>query len=63
MSTAPYLAVADAIRSEIVRKKLAPHSRLPSEPDLVKLHGVARATVHRALAKLQDEGLIYSQFV
>ena len=61
MSTAPYLAIADAIRREIVRKKLAPHTRLPSEPDLVKLHGVARATIRRALAKLQEEGLVYSR--
>jgi DNA-binding GntR family transcriptional regulator len=61
MSTAPYLAIADAIRGEIVRRKLAPHSRLPSEPELVKRHRAARATIRRALAKLREDGLIYSR--
>jgi GntR family transcriptional regulator len=56
-----YLDIADAIRQEIVANSLAAHTRLPSEPELVAKYGVARATVRRALAKLQDEGLIYSK--
>lgn len=61
MKTAPYLAIASALRSHIVNAGLAPHTKLPSEPELVRRHGVARATVRRALAKLQDEGLIYAK--
>jgi GntR family transcriptional regulator len=61
MMNPPYLAIADAIRTEILRRKLVPHSRLPSEPELAKHHRAARATIRRALAKLQEEGLIYSR--
>jgi GntR family transcriptional regulator len=56
-----YLDIANAIRREILSQNLPAHSRLPSEPDLVMRHGVARATIRRALAALQDEGLIYSR--
>lgn len=56
-----YLDIADALRKEVVRGRLAPHSRLPSEPELVRRYGVARATVRRALAQLQSEGLIYTR--
>jgi GntR family transcriptional regulator len=40
---------------------LPPHTRLPSEHELVETYGVARATVRRALARLQEEGLVYSR--
>src|SRR6266545_8296644 len=56
-----YLRIADAIRSEIVSRPLPAHTKLPSEPALVRKHRAARATVRRALAKLQDEGLIYAR--
>jgi len=61
MKTAPYLAIADSIRKDIASKSLRPHSRLPSESELVKRFRVARATVRRTLAKLQDERLVYSR--
>jgi GntR family transcriptional regulator len=60
-NTAVYLDLADAIRRDIVSQELPPHTRLPSEPELVQKYGVARATIRRALAKLQQEGLIYSR--
>src|SRR5437899_12079572 len=56
-----YLEIADAMRDEIVSQGLAVHTRLPSEPELAIKYGAARATIRRALAKLQDEGLIYSR--
>jgi GntR family transcriptional regulator len=56
-----YLDIADAIRRDILSQELAPHTRLPSEPELAVKYRAARATVRRALAKLQDEGLIYSR--
>ncbi|MFB3826058.1 MAG: GntR family transcriptional regulator [Bryobacteraceae bacterium] len=55
----PYLEIAAVIRKEIL--SLAPHTRLASEPELVRRFGAARATIRRALAKLQQEGLIYSR--
>jgi GntR family transcriptional regulator len=61
MDAAPYLAIAESIRNEIATKHLPPHARLPSESELVKRYGKARATIRRALAKLQDERLIYSR--
>lgn len=60
-NAAVYLEIADAIRQEIVNRKLPVHTKLPSEPELAIKYGAARATVRRALAKLQDEGLIYSR--
>jgi GntR family transcriptional regulator, N-acetylglucosamine utilization regulator len=61
-STSPvYASIADAIRHDIVSRGLPAHTRLPSEPALVRKYRAARATVRRALAQLQDEGLIYSK--
>jgi GntR family transcriptional regulator len=60
MSKGPvYQAIADAIRKDISRRRLAPHTRLASEPELARLHGAARETVRRALATLAEEGVIY----
>src|SRR5437667_146177 len=56
-----YLEIADAIRHEILSKELPVHTKLASEPELAIKYGAARATIRRALAKLQDEGLIYSR--
>ena len=49
------------LRNDILSQALEPHTRLPSEPELSKRFGAARATVRRALAKLQEEGLIYAK--
>lgn len=54
-----YRTIADSLRREILTRKLPPHSRLPSEPELARRFGAARETVRRALARLQQEGLIY----
>jgi GntR family transcriptional regulator len=56
-----YLDIANSIRHEIISKGLPVHTKLPSEPELAIRYGAARATIRRALAKLQDEGLIYSR--
>ena len=60
-NTSVYLDIANSIRHEIISKGLAVHTKLPSEPELAIKYGAARATIRRALAKLQDEGLIYSR--
>jgi GntR family transcriptional regulator len=54
-----YLAIADALCEEIANRKMSPHTRLPSEPVLVRRYGSARETVRRALAKLQEDGVVY----
>jgi DNA-binding GntR family transcriptional regulator len=56
-----YLDIAQSIRKDIQKRGLGPHARLPSEPELARKFRAARATVRRALAKLQDDGLIYSR--
>ena len=56
-----YLDIAESIRNDIEKRRLGAHARLPSEPELVRKFGAARATVRRALAKLQNDGLIYSR--
>jgi GntR family transcriptional regulator len=56
-----YVMIAETIRKEIITRPLKPHTRLPSEPELTQRFGAARETVRRALAQLQDEGLIYSR--
>lgn len=54
-----YTDIAAAIRNEILSENLPANARLPSESALVERYGAARATVRRALAKLEEEGLIY----
>lgn len=61
MKSAPYVLIANSIRREIASKSLLPHSRLPSESQLVQRFGVARETVRRAMARLRNERLIYSR--
>ena len=56
-----YIQITEALRQDIIKENLPPHSRLPSEIELMKKFGVARATIRRALARLQDEGLTYSR--
>lgn len=54
-----YTDIAEAMRQAILSENLPAHHRLPSEFELVARYGAARATVRRALAKLEEEGLIY----
>ncbi|MEU0239703.1 GntR family transcriptional regulator [Nocardiopsis sp. NPDC006198] len=53
-----YHQIADALRSRITSKELAPGDAIPSEAALGKEFGVARTTVRRALAELESERLI-----
>ena len=61
MSGQRYLAIAESIRKTILSKRMPPHTRISSEAQLVKEFHVARATVRRALARLQEERLVYSR--
>lgn len=50
--------VADQLRAAVDRGELAPGSRLPSEFELARRHGVNRHTVRAAIASLAAEGLL-----
>jgi GntR family transcriptional regulator len=51
--------LSDWLRERITSSHYATHDQLPSEHDLGELAGVSRITVRRALATLENEGLIY----
>ena len=55
---APYLQVADALRTAVRAGTFTSGDRLPTVAELAKQHSVAKMTVHRALAILRDEGLV-----
>ncbi len=46
------------LKDRIVSGEIAPHTRLPSEPELASQHGISRVTVRSALDQLQKENLI-----
>ena len=53
--------IADAIRLDIVGGKLATGDRLPGEVELAKRFDANRHTVRRALAALQEEGVVRAE--
>ena len=55
------VAIADAIRSDIVEGRLLVGDRLPSEAELADQHGVSRATVREALKRLAAQSLIRTE--
>lgn len=57
-SDAGYQRVADALRAEITSGRRAAGDRVPSESELMSLHGVSRSTVRRGLSVMEAEGLV-----
>lgn len=53
-----YLQLYHHLSRELSDGRFAPGEPLLSEPELVKLHGVSRTTVRRALQRLEREGRI-----
>lgn len=51
--------LSDWLREQVTSSHFAAHDQLPSEHDLGDLFSVSRITVRRALATLENEGLIY----
>ena len=51
--------LSDWLRGRLVAGEYAAHDQLPSENELGELFGVSRITVRRALATLENAGLIY----
>jgi GntR family transcriptional regulator len=56
-----YYQLKQVLRQQISAGHLAPHSAIPSEPELVARYRVSRATVRQALTELVHEGLLYRQ--
>ncbi|WP_220449085.1 GntR family transcriptional regulator [Nonomuraea mesophila] len=57
-----WVQIATELRARIVAGVYKRGNPLPSERQLVDEFGVARATVRKALAKLIEEGTIYTVF-
>jgi GntR family transcriptional regulator len=56
-----YYQLKEALKQQIRSGHLAPHTAIPSEPELVSSYHVSRATVRQALSELVHEGLLYRQ--
>lgn len=50
--------VANDLIGMIKSKELPPGARLPAEPELAEIYGVARGTVRRAVMELRKEKLV-----
>lgn len=50
--------IATLLKDAIATGRYGPGERLPTEGELVTLHGVSRVTVRRALLSLEQQGLI-----
>ena len=56
-----YYQLKEVLKHQIRAGHLAPHTAIPSEPELVAQYHVSRATVRQALTELVHEGLLYRQ--
>lgn len=56
-----YYQLKEVLKQQIRSGHLAPHTAIPSEPELVSSYQVSRATVRQALSELVHEGLLYRQ--
>lgn len=50
--------LADDIAAQVKSGELPPGARLPAEPDLAEIYGVARGTVRRAVSELREDGVV-----
>lgn len=53
--------IAGFVRNQIVKGELKPGDRLPTEREMAGDHGVSRAVIREAVAKLIHEGLVISR--
>ena len=56
-----YLQIVDVIKMDIISNKYKAGDKLPSVRDLALQFRVNPNTMQRALAQLEDEGLVYTQ--
>ncbi|WP_250214613.1 GntR family transcriptional regulator [Acrocarpospora catenulata] len=53
-----YVQIADVIAKEIRAGGIAPESPIPSERELMAMHGVAKATIRQTIALLREAGWV-----
>ena len=56
-----YYQLKEVLKQQIQAGHLAPHTAIPSEPELVTQYHVSRATVRQALTELVNDGLLYRE--
>ena len=56
-----YLQIIEDVKIQIINKKYKPKDKLPSVRELSLLYGVNPNTIMKALAELEDIGLIYTE--
>lgn len=57
-SASPYLTIKNDLLSQIRAGQLRPGDAVPHEETIAQQYGVARATVHRAMRELAEEGFV-----
>jgi GntR family transcriptional regulator len=58
---AVFRQIADRLRDAITSGRVAPGEKLPSESELMRRFGTARATVRQAIQLLRSEGLVVAE--
>lgn len=61
MSQPIWQTIRDDLTAEIAQRHLLPGAKLPTEAELSRRFGVNRHTVRRALANMQDSGLVVAR--
>jgi GntR family transcriptional regulator len=56
----PYLQVAGILEAEIKGGKYPKGTRIPTESELIERFEIARSTARRSIARLRDQGLIFT---
>src|SRR5689334_2769965 len=54
-----HIQLVNELRQMILAKELEPHSRVPSEPQLVSTLNISRTTIRQAWQTAEEEGLLY----
>jgi len=58
--TLKYIQIARIVREQIRSGELEPHDLIPSEAQMVQMHGVARKTARMAVRLLAEEGWVFT---
>jgi len=56
-----YVQIQDMILSKIENGQLEPHDQIPSEMQLASTYRVSRATIQKAIDRLEMDGIVYRQ--
>jgi len=56
-----YLQLKEALKSDILEKRIKPNEKIPSETVLAKQCGISRMTVRHTIRELQKEGWVFTK--